>query len=279
MSFRNQLRSLQLADPDILADAIALSAYTQGTRLVDAPEVQKITLRPGSTNSVDVTDTQSIDLVWTWTAPSGIPGATTTTAPWYGTLALNWCDAGGQRLYTDTVELAMPQPLTVTNTSKAGIVRCPAVGANLVLELLDASPGLPFPSDGYATISLIKSSRPTDRFRYAGVPDIGSGDDGQLLLVVGAAVAANATDLPIGTCEAFDGPVDLDVFASQAGTLRITGGARYRDGGAFRRSVTLNAGGQTHIAGVICPRTNLLIGINQGATAGLVTVMANRASV
>ena len=149
------------------ATAIASGLYTQGVRAVDGPARTVYNLGgagSSATPTIDVSQAQSIDIVWDWRI--GTARAAGTQRAW-AQLRIAWLDDAGSLLQADAFELCNTNPLTVGANSTYGALRVPAMGSKMLISFESTQYGAAgtVAADS-AFVSLLLSQRPTDRTRY-----------------------------------------------------------------------------------------------------------------
>jgi len=202
------------------AAAIASGLYTTGVRPVDGPARTAYTAAvPDSGRTVDISQAQSIDIVWDWRI--GVARAAGTTRVW-AQLRLAWLDDAGSQLQVDSFELCNTNPTTLNAPSTYGAIRIPAIGSKLLISFESTQYGAaPLQANDSAFVGLLLSARPTDRARYfPGSPGNGAtpgpGFTGILYNARPVSLAAGATSSPFVLEPYSSGPIDLRLFSSAA---------------------------------------------------------------
>jgi len=265
------------------AGAIASGLYTTGVRPVDGPARTAYTATvPDSGRTVDISQAQSVDIVWDWRI--GVARAAGTARAW-AQLRLEWLDDAGNSVQTDSFELCNTNPTTPNASSTYGVIRVPALGSKLLIVFEGTQYGAaPLQVGDSAFVGLLLSARPTDRSRYfPGGPGNGAtpGPAFTGLLygnVAPQSVAAGASS-PRIVAEPFSGPMEFRYLSNGApGNLLLFAGS-VDDGnpGAFSDLIPLTSGarGRLTVAGMRSQYSAALVNTGTVATAFYFRVAAS----
>ncbi len=256
------------------AGAIASGLYTTGVRPVDGPaRTAYTTTVPDSGRTVDISQAQSIDIVWDWRI--GAARAAGTARAW-AQLRLAWLDDAGNQLQEDSFELCNTNPTTLNAASTYGVIRIPAIGSKVLISFESTQYGAaPLQVNDSAFVGLLLSARPTDRARYfPGNPGNGATPGpaftGVLYTGPSKSVAAGATSTPF-ILEPFSGSIEVHAFASQSANVSLRWGSQ-ADGpsgyGALQ-GITANQDKAMTVAG---SRSQIWVTIQNLSTTAAATV-------
>jgi len=263
--------------------AIAGAGYSTGSRGVDGPVRQHLTASyPDNPPFLDVSQAQSIDLLWAWKVGVARPAGTTRA---WGQLRLAWQDDTGATIQHDSFELCNTRPTVVGAATTTASIRSPAIGRFLQLSFESSqfgAAGLQRGAAGldFADLYLLQSARPTDRVRYfpgaignGATP--GPGFTGILSDQPGIiGLAAGATSAPF-VLEPYSGLIDLRYVSFGApATVNIGFGSAADGNVIYQDGIGITSGvySRTQLQGM---RSQLFVTFkNTGTVATNVYVLA-----
>jgi len=262
--------------------AIAGAGYSTGSRGVDGPSRTHLTAAyPDNPAAIDISQAQSIDLLWTWKiGPARLAG----TRAW-GQLRLAWQDDTGATIQHDSFELCNTRPTVAGAASTVATIRSPAIGRFLQLSFESSQYGAAGLQRGaaaldFADLYLLQSARPTDRVRYfpgavgnGATP--GPGFTGILSSQPGIiGLAAGATSAPF-VLEPYSGLIDLRYVSFGApATVNIGFGSAADGNVTYQDGIGITSGvyNRTQLQGM---RSQLFVTFkNTGTVATNVYVLA-----
>lgn len=249
-------------------DGIAAAIYGTGSRSVDAPVVSTVVLNgPSATSAVfDVTQSLSVDILWSFRSSATSAALTLGQHAW-GALVLMWADANGQALSRESYELAAEGNPPFFVTSRSGVIRTPAQGAQLSVLFTGRSGDI-------ATLRVVLSSRSTDRTRYysnGSLPAL----QNILLPYQPVTIPANGYSPPllVDVCSA---PVQLSFVAQQAVQFLVGYGSTW-DTNQYATAFPLTAG-VSQLALIYAPRTHLVVRFQNNAASAVTGFVVATAS-
>jgi len=257
------------------AGAIASGLYTTGVRPVDGPARTAYTATvPDSGRTVDVSQAQSIDILWDWRI--GAARAAGTARAW-AQLRLAWLDDASNVLQEDSFELCNTNPTALNAPSTYGVIRVPALGSKMLIVFESTQYGAaPLQVGDSAFVGLLLSARPTDRSRYfPGGPGNGATPGpaftGLMYGNVAPQTVAAGGSSPRIVAEPFSGPMEFRYLSNGApGNLLLFAGS-VDDGnpGAFSDLIPLTSGtrGRLTVAGMRSQYSAALVNTGTVATA------------
>jgi hypothetical protein len=257
--------------PVTIAQQAATAAFNTGARVIDNPATTNFTLIKNAEKTIDISQSMSIALTWTWKIGATAKGSAS-QFKYFARLTLQWEDSAGNILSAEKLELLHEGSGTPGAISRTGQFTSPAMGSICRIRFEEAGNGFTLNTDDSASVLFSTSLRTVDKQKYTGYKSYVAGqvgDDAILGTFNTTGIAASAVS---GTqwFDCFDGLIELTGWCSNPGNFAIYIGSwslsnLVSPGTAHVYTIVMSASG--HLKQTFqCPRSNIGFAFSNGAT-------------